>query len=89
MFAKQKKICRIENTKLVDLRPIKNENGTELIKEPEKIHERWKEHFSSVLNREIPIAQLANIQKQLNQQCQELARPVTRNEVIIGELGKY
>lgn len=81
MFAKQKKICKIENTKLIDLRPVKNDNGTVLVKDQEKILQRWSNHFSSVLNRETPTTQPTNTNRKINQVCEDLARAVTREEV--------
>ena len=76
MFAKQRKLCKIENTKLIDMRPVLNSDGSELLREPDRILERWAEHYSTLLNRGTP-----NVTPATKLTQEELAAPITMDEV--------
>ena len=54
MFAKQKKLCKQESNKLIEIRPVKSKDGQTLVEGTENIMARWKEHFEQLLNRETP-----------------------------------
>lgn len=81
MFAKQRKLCKIENTKLIDLRPVLSANGSELIREPDRILQRWAEHYSTRLNRGAPKDAPSKISRPLREIEEKIAAPVERAEV--------
>ena len=81
MFAKQRKLCDYENNKLIDVRPVKSLDGLTLIDGTENIMNRRKEHFSLLLNREIPEEGHLPYTQPLEETFEDLAEDVTIEEI--------
>jgi Reverse transcriptase (RNA-dependent DNA polymerase) len=81
MFAKQKKLCNYENNKLIDIRPVKSLDGHTLIDGTDDIMKRWREHFSLLLNREIPLNGYLPTNVPLSDEQLELENEITIEEV--------